>query len=134
MGIPHDFGGTPNIEDCYDPSSLHYLKKQFISYSRRYHKRNECFFRCLKKYNVAVLRPKKYSRLNQVFARDLGFVIGNTLIISNVINNRSEEIPAIENIINLIPSKVLKLNKELTIEGGDVVFVRIMFLVDTQIQ
>jgi N-dimethylarginine dimethylaminohydrolase len=79
------------------------------------------FLDVLKKYNVAVLRPKNIVGLNQVFARDLGFVIGNTLIISNVINNRSEEIPAIENIINLIPSqKVLKLSKELTIEGGDV--------------
>ena len=121
LGIPHDFGGTPNIEDCYDPSSLYYLKNNLFPIQEDITKEMNTFLDVLEKYNVAVLRPKNIVGLNQVFARDLGFVIGNTLIISNVINNRSEEIPAIENIINLIPSqKVLKLSKELTIEGGDV--------------
>ena len=121
LGIPHDFGGTQNIEDCYDPSSLYYLKNNLFPIQEDITREMNAFLDVLKKYNVAVLRPENIVGLNQVFARDLGFVIGNTLIISNVINNRSEEIPAIENIINLIPSqKVLKLNKELTIEGGDV--------------
>ena len=121
LGIPYDFGGTPNIEDCYDPSSLYYLKNNLFPIQENITKEMNAFLEVLQKYNVAVLRPKNILGLNQVFARDLGFVIGNTLIISNVINNRSEEIPAIENITNLIPSqKVLKLNKELTIEGGDV--------------
>ena len=121
LGIPYDFGGTPNIEDCYDPSSLYYLKNNLFPIQENITKEMNAFLEVLQKYNVAVLRPENILGLNQVFARDLGFVIGNTLIISNVINNRSEEIPAIENIINLIPSqKVLKLNKELTIEGGDV--------------
>ena len=30
LGIPNDFGGTPNIEDCYDPSSLYYLKNNLF--------------------------------------------------------------------------------------------------------
>ena len=121
LGIPNDFGGTPNIEDCYDPSSLYYLKNNLFPIQEEITREMNTFLNVLKKYNVSVLRPKNIVGLNQVFARDLGFVIGNTLIISNVINNRSEEIPAIENIINLIPSqKVLKLSKELTIEGGDV--------------
>ena len=121
LGISHDFGGTPNIEDCYDPSSLYYLKNNLFPIQEDITREMNAFLDVLEKYNVAVLRPENIVGLNQVFARDLGFVIGNTLIISNVINNRSEEIPAIENIINLIPSqKVLKLNKELTIEGGDV--------------
>ena len=121
LGIPHDFGGTQNIEDCYDPSSLYYLKNNLFPIQEDITREMNAFLDVLKKYNVAVLRPENIVGLNQVFARDLGFVIGNTFIISNVINNRSEEIPAIENIINLIPSqKVLKLNKELTIEGGDV--------------
>ena len=121
LGIPYDFGGTPNIEDCYDPSSLFSLKNNLFPIQEDITKEMNAFLDVLEKYNVAVLRPENIVGLNQIFARDLGFVIGNTLIISNVINNRSEEIPAIENIINLIPSqKVLKLSKELTIEGGDV--------------
>ena len=121
LGIPYDFGGTPNLEDCYDPTSLHYVKNNLFPIQEDITKEMNAFLEVLEKYNVAILRPKNIVGLNQVFARDLGFVIGNTLIISNVINNRSEEIPAIENIINLIPSqKVLKLSKELTIEGGDV--------------
>mgnify|MGYP001310566293 CR=1 FL=1 len=28
--MPYDFGGTPNLEDCYDPTSLHYVKNNLF--------------------------------------------------------------------------------------------------------
>jgi N-dimethylarginine dimethylaminohydrolase len=121
LGIPNDFGGIPNVEDCYDPSSIYYLKNNLFPKQSNITKEMNAFLEVLEKYNVVVLRPENIKGLNQVFSRDLGFVIGDTLIISNVIDNRSKEIPAIKNIIDRITNKkVLNLNKELIIEGGDV--------------
>ena len=75
----------------------------------------------LNKYNVKVLRPENILNLNQVFARDLGFVIEDTFLVSNIIENRFEEIPAIEHIINQISAdKVLNIDSNSKIEGGDV--------------
>ena len=79
------------------------------------------FLEVLNKYNVKVLRPENILNLNQVFARDLGFVIEDTFLVSNIIENRFEEIPAIEHIINQISAdKVLNIDSNSKIEGGDV--------------
>ena len=67
LGIADDFGGTPNLEDCYDPKSKeHVISGTFPLQSDITKEINE-FLEILKKYNVDVLRPKNIPNLNQVF-------------------------------------------------------------------
>lgn len=121
LGIPNDIGPFPNIEECFDPSSIYHLENNSYPTAIDISKEMTDFLEVLNKYNVEVLRPENILNLNQVFARDLGFVIQDTFFISNIIENRSNEIPAIEHIINQISSdKVLKIDSNSKIEGGDV--------------
>ena len=39
----------------------------------------------LRKYGVTVLQPTNISNVNQIFVRDIAFVIGNFLIVSNIV-------------------------------------------------
>ena len=121
LGIPTNIGSSPNISECFDPSSIYHVVNK--SYPIEIDISNEMtgFLKVLNKHNVEVLRPENILNLNQVFARDLGFVIQDTFLISNIIENRSNEIPAIKHILNLVnEEKVLKIDSKSKIEGGDV--------------
>lgn len=121
LGIPNDIGPVPNIEECFDPSSIYHVENNTYPTAIDISKEMTDFLEVLNKYNVKVLRPENILNLNQVFARDLGFVIQDTFLISNMIENRSEEIPAIQHIINQMSAdKVLKIDSNSKIEGGDV--------------
>ena len=121
LGIPNDIGSIPNIEECFDPSSIYHVENKSYPTAIDISKEMTGFLEALNKYNVEVLRPENILNLNQVFARDLGFVIQDTFLISNIIENRSNEIPAIEHILAQISSdKVLKIDSNSKIEGGDV--------------
>ena len=121
LGIPNDIGSTPNINECFDPSSIYHVVNKSYPNAIDISKEMTVFLEVLNKYNVEVLRPENILNLNQVFARDLGFVLQDTFLISNIIDNRSNEIPAIKHILNQInPEKVLKINSVSKIEGGDV--------------
>jgi N-dimethylarginine dimethylaminohydrolase len=121
LGIPTDLGDIPKIDECFDPASIFHVVNN--SYPTAMDISNEMaeFLGVLIKHNIKVLRPENILNLNQVFARDLGFVIQDTFLLSNIIENRSNEIPAINSILNLIPkNKVLKIDSNSKIEGGDV--------------
>ncbi|MAR39737.1 MAG: amidinotransferase [Flavobacteriales bacterium] len=122
LGLPDNFGGCPKLEDCYDPKSKeHVLSGEFPSQYDVTTEMNE-FLDVLKKYNVEVLRPQNIYNLNQVFTRDISFVIGEKLIVPNIIEDRIEEIHAISSIIEKIPdNNILKMPKDARAEGGDVV-------------
>lgn len=121
LGIPNDIGPVPNIEECFDPSSIYHVENNSYPSEIDISKEMTDFLELLNKYNVEVLRPENNLNLNQVFARDLGFVIQDTFLISNIIENRSSEIPAIDHILAQISTeKVLKINSKAKIEGGDV--------------
>lgn len=121
LGIPNDIGPVPNIEECFDPSSIYHVENNSYPSEIDISKEMTDFLELLNKYNVEVLRPENNLNLNQVFARDLGFVIEDTFLISNIIENRSSEIPAIDHILAQISTeKVLKINSKAKIEGGDV--------------
>ena len=77
LGLPDNFGGTPKVQDCYDPKSKeHVLSGDFPSQNDVTTEMNE-FLEVLEKYHVVVLRPKNIRNLNQVFTRDISFVIEN---------------------------------------------------------
>ena len=86
--------------------------------------RNELkqFYNILIKYNVEVLRPNSIEKLNQIFARDIAFVIDDKIIISNTIEDRKREVNGINYILKSIHSEsILKLSDNCRIEGGDVI-------------
>ena len=75
----------------------------------------------IEKYDVEVLRPRNINGLNQIFPRDIAFVIANKLILPNIIENRQEEVSAISNIVSqILPESILRMPVEAKAEGGDV--------------
>ena len=122
LGIAKDFGGTPKIEDCYDPKSREHVKNGNFPLEESLVKELNQFLKVFKKYSVDVLRPDNIKNLNQVFSRDIAFVIDDKIIIPNIINERKEEIDGIKSIIEKIDSKnIVRLSEESSIEGGDII-------------
>ena len=68
-----------------------------------------------------MLRPDNINNCNQIFARDLGFVISNMFFLSNIVPNRQDEIEGIKEILNHLNVGVIKLPEFMHIEGGDII-------------
>jgi N-dimethylarginine dimethylaminohydrolase len=81
----------------------------------------EAFNLVLNKYGVTVFRPKLIANYNQIFVRDIGFVIGDIFIKSNILPDRERELDAIQYIIDQIDTKkIVRPPEKAHIEGGDV--------------
>jgi N-dimethylarginine dimethylaminohydrolase len=122
LGTAISNGPTPNIKDCYDPKSIeHILNGTYPSEKDMVSELNS-FENILIKYGVKVYRPDQINNYNQIFTRDISFVIEDKIVLSNMIDNRSEELSAINYILNEIPSKnIIKLSSDSHVEGGDVI-------------
>ena len=76
----------------------------------------------LEALNVKVLRPEVLPAVNQVFARDIAFVIEDQFIIPNIIEDRAEERDAMALIEAGIPSaQIIMMPSGCHAEGGDVI-------------
>ena len=74
------------------------------------------------RYGVTVLRPDSVMDCNQIFARDLGFVVGDIFVRANIIPHREKELLGLASFLSQIPtSNQLMFPKEVHIEGGDVI-------------
>jgi N-dimethylarginine dimethylaminohydrolase len=77
----------------------------------------EAFSAVLKKYNVKVYRPEMIENYNQIFSRDIGFVIDDIFIKSNILPDRERELDAIQYLIETFnPKKVVRPPEEVHIE------------------
>ena len=121
LGIANDLGNPPSIFDAYDPRSLYHIKNNSFPNETDLIKNVENFYNKLLKHNVDIIRPENISNCNQIFARDLGFVISNIFFMSNIVPARQDEIEGIENIINKFDVGLVKLPEFMHIEGGDVI-------------
>ena len=122
LGIANSNGPIPKIIDCYDPKSREHIING--TYPTEDSMINEISFfeKVLKKHGVKVYRPKLLKNYNQIFSRDISFVIDDKLIVSNMIENRSKEISAVKHILSEIPeNNIIKLPENCHIEGGDVI-------------
>jgi len=82
----------------------------------------DAFEAVLRKYDVDIYRPRPVPGCNQVFSRDVGFVIDDKIIVSNIIPDRQEEIDAYEDIYRQIHYKqIYNLPESVHVEGGDVI-------------
>jgi len=122
VGIADDFGGTPKEEECYDPKSREYVKAGTFPIEKDCIAEVNALVHVFEKYEVEVLRPQNIKELNQIFPRDIAFAIDNKLVISNVIDNRKEEVSAIDEVLNQIAKEdIIRMPKDARAEGGDVI-------------
>lgn len=121
LGSANSNGPTPKVEEAYDPKSLEHILLATYPKESDMILEMEAFHRVLEKYGVTVFRPEQIENYNQIFARDIGFVIGDIFVKSNILPERERELDAIQYIINQInPLKVVRPPEEAHIEGGDV--------------
>ncbi|WP_338408816.1 arginine deiminase family protein [uncultured Flavobacterium sp.] len=121
LGLANSNGPTPTIEEAYDPKSLEHILAGTYPEEAPMVEEMEAFDQVLKKYGVTVFRPKRIENYNQIFTRDIGFVIGDVFIKSNILPDREHELDAIQYIIDQInPKKVVRPPEKVHIEGGDV--------------
>jgi len=121
LGTAQSNGPTPTAEEAYDPKSLEHILAGTYPVEKDMITEMEAVNRLFKKYNVTVYRPERIENYNQIFSRDIGFVIDDIFIKANILPDRERELEAIQYIINQIdPSKVVRPPEEVHIEGGDV--------------
>jgi len=122
LGTAKSNGVTPIAEECYDPKSRENVLKGTYPKEKDMIKELDELENVLLKYDVKVYRPDVLNHYNQIFSRDIGFVIDDFFIISNILHERSKEILAIDKVIDLISkNKIIELTEDCHIEGGDVI-------------
>jgi N-dimethylarginine dimethylaminohydrolase len=121
LGSAINNGPTPTVDEAYDPKSLEHILAKTYPLENDMILEMEAFNKVFHKYNVQVFRPEMIENYNQIFTRDIGFVIDDTFIKSNILPDRERELDAIQYVIDQInPSKVVRPPEEVHIEGGDV--------------
>ncbi len=81
------------------------------------------FEEILLKNGVQIFRPSNIPNVDQIFTRDIGFVIEDNFFISNMKHSvRGKEIAGITHILDKIDaSKQVVIPDDVTVEGGDVI-------------
>lgn len=121
LGRADDSGPVPTLEETYDPKSAMNIRKGTYPTIPDMVREMEAVHKVFEKYQVKVYRPDLIPEYNQIFARDIAFVIEDKFIIGNILEDRSKEIEAIEYIISKIkPENVIRFPEEAHVEGGDV--------------
>lgn len=121
LGTALSNGPTPTIDEAYDPKSLEHIKAGTYPLEADMIKEMDAFNEVFKKYNVTVYRPEIIENYNQIFSRDIGFVIDDVFIKANILPDRERELDAIQYVIDQMdPNKVIRPPEEVHIEGGDV--------------
>jgi N-dimethylarginine dimethylaminohydrolase len=121
LGIANSNGPTPTAEEAYDPKSLEHILSGTYPKEADMIPEMDAFYRVFEKYGVTVFRPEMRENYNQIFTRDIGFVIDDVFIKSNILPDRAREVEAIQYIIDQInPASVVIPPDEVHIEGGDV--------------
>jgi len=121
LGTAESIGNTPNIEDCYDPKSIEHIKAGTYPKEADMVLEINAVAKVLEKYNVQVFRPEIIKNYNQIFTRDIAFVIDNKFIKANILPDRDREYKAINHVVSQInPKDVIILPEECHVEGGDI--------------
>jgi N-dimethylarginine dimethylaminohydrolase len=121
LGIANNNGPTPKPEDCYDPKSKQHVLAGTYPIEKDMIAEMDAFNTVLNKYNVNVFRPEILENVNQIFTRDIGFVIDDLFFKSNILPDRINELQAINHVLKQINlSNIITLPEEVHVEGGDV--------------
>lgn len=121
LGIAKEIGPIPKPEETYDPKSLEHILAGTYPKEADMILEMDAFEKVLKKYDVQVFRPTIINDCNQIFARDIAFVIEDKIFHSNILPDREREYEAIQHVLNQIDQKnIIRPPEEVHIEGGDV--------------
>jgi len=121
LGTAKNNGPAPKVEDCYDPKSIQHVISGTYPKEQDMDIEMEAVASILEKYNVQVFRPEIIENYNQIFSRDIAFVIDDKFVKANILPDRDQEIAAINHVISKIDSKnIIELPEECHLEGGDV--------------
>ncbi len=122
LGQPRSMGTIPTLEESYDAKSYNTIQKGIYPTEMNIVQEMNEFEKVLKKHDVQVFRPEIIEDYNQVFARDVAFVIEDKMIISNVIADRADEQEAYRKIFEEVKWRdIINLPDTAHIEGGDVI-------------
>jgi len=122
LGQPVSMGADPTLEESYDAKSYHTIQQGVYPKEEDIINEMTDFEKILKKYDVEVIRPDIIKDYNQVFARDVAFVIEDKMILSNLIPDRADEQEAYSKIFEQVEwRKIINLPDTAHIEGGDVI-------------
>ena len=119
IGNSYNFKSPINFRDLYDPTSLiNYLKGK---YPIKFRLQNQLsrLKNILIKYGVEV-HELDIVDTNQIFSRDLGFVIDDKFFLSSILPDRELELKGLKSVLKNIDN-VVRLPKSAHVEGGDVV-------------
>ena len=122
LGLPQSNGPVPSLEQTFDSKSYESVLNGIYPAEEDIVHEMGAFENVLLKYGVKVYRPELVENCNQIFSRDVGFVIDDKIIVSNIIPDRQEEIDAYWRIYGQIHYKhIYNLPETVHVEGGDVV-------------
>ena len=121
LGTAESIGPTPKEEDCYDPKSREHVLAGTYPLEEDMIAEMEAVTKVLDKYDVKVYRPEVIKNYNQIFARDISFVIEDKIIIANILPDRKREVEATEYVWEHVDKENrIILPEECHVEGGDV--------------
>ena len=75
LGIANSNGPVPKIEECYDPKSIEHVKAGTYPKEEDMILEMDAVAAIFEKYGVKVYRPEVIKDCNQIFSRDIAFVI-----------------------------------------------------------
>jgi len=123
LGTAVSNGPTPLAATAYDPKSLEHILAGTYPVEADMVAEMEAFNKVFEKYDVTVFRPEIVANENQIFTRDIAFVIDDVIIEAGILPDRDKEFPAIQHVIDQIdPKKFIRIEdkEKIHIEGGDV--------------
>lgn len=121
LGTAKSCGPIPKPEEAYDPKSLEHILAGTYPIEADMVKEMDGFAQVFAKYDVQVFRPRVLKDCNQIFSRDIAFVIDNKLVKANILPDREKEFQAIKYVLNQIDEdQIIYPPKEVHVEGGDV--------------
>lgn len=121
LGTAQSCGPVPSPEEAYDPKSLEHILAGTYPEESDMVAEMEAFAKVFHKYGVKVYRPEVIENCNQIFSRDIAFVIEDKLIIANILPDREQEVDAILHVLEEVDKKnIIRPPEEVHVEGGDV--------------
>ncbi len=119
LGTSDSVGDIPALEKTYDPKSKEHILAGTYPVEKDLTQEMDQVKAVLEKHHVKVFRPDSLPELNQIFARDIAFVVDDTLIVPCVTHERKKESDGIDYLVNQV-EKVLLPDEHLFMEGGDI--------------
>ncbi|NNC62530.1 MAG: amidinotransferase, partial [Eudoraea sp.] len=101
LGIANSPGPIPKPEEAYDPKSLEHILAGTYPREEDMIGEMEAFNSVLRKHGVKVFRPELLENCNQIFSRDIAFVIEDKLIKANILPEREKEFEAIIHVLDV---------------------------------